>query len=137
VKALSIKQPWANMICSGEKTIETRLWHTPYRGELLIVSSKRPAIPPNGYALAVARLVDCRPMQLDDESAACCDLYDGAYSWVLADVQPIELIPVRGQLGLYDVCFLIQHRPGVEPGHNQKQADAAGLLADAKAATED
>lgn len=113
MKALSIKQPWANMICSGEKTIETRLWHTPYRGELLIVSSKRPSIQPNGYALAVARLVDCRPMQLDDEAAACCDLYDGAYSWVLSGVQPIKLIPVRGQLGLYDVdCDPVRLRGG-------------------------
>jgi hypothetical protein len=49
--ALSIKQPWANMIISGEKTIETRTWSTDFRGDLLIVSSKTPAIAPAGYAL--------------------------------------------------------------------------------------
>jgi hypothetical protein len=34
MKALSVKQPWANMIASGKKTIETRKWPTDYRGVL-------------------------------------------------------------------------------------------------------
>ncbi len=36
MKALSIKQPWAHYIASGQKTIETRTWETKYRGPLLI-----------------------------------------------------------------------------------------------------
>jgi len=39
MKALSVKQPWANKIASGEKTIEVRTWYTHYRGPLLIVLS--------------------------------------------------------------------------------------------------
>ncbi len=46
MKALSAKQPWANLIAAGEKTIETRTWATRYRGPLLIVSSRRPRIEP-------------------------------------------------------------------------------------------
>lgn len=104
LKALSVKQPWANRIASGEKTIETRKWHTPYRGELLIVSSKYPPIAPAGCALAVAQLVDCRPMTRDDERSACCSVYLGAFSWVLADVQALlDPIPIKGALGIYSV----------------------------------
>jgi hypothetical protein len=103
MKALSVKQPWANLIASGKKTIETRLWPTDYRGPLLIVSSKTPAIHPAGYALAVAQLVECRPMTRAHETAACCALYPGAYSWVLRDIRPIPIFPVRGRLGLYEV----------------------------------
>lgn len=103
MKALSVRQPWANMIASGKKTIETRKWPTEYRGDLLIVSSKTPPIPPAGYALAVVRLADCRPMTRADEEAACCPGYPNAYAWVLEDVRAIQPFPVRGRLGIYDV----------------------------------
>jgi len=103
MKALSVKQPWANIIASGEKTIETRTWATEYRGLLLIVSSKTPRIEPAGYALAVAKLVECRPMIKHDEEEACCGLYTGAYAWVLTNIRRIKPFAVRGRLGLYDV----------------------------------
>lgn len=105
MKALSIKQPWANLIAAGKKTIETRLWETEYRGPLLIVSSKKPSIAPAGSALAVAELVDCRPMTKSDEIAAQCSIYPNAFAWVLRNVRPIDPFPVKGRLGLYDVEF--------------------------------
>ena len=103
IKAISVKQPWANLIASGEKTIETRTWATDYRGELLIVSSKTPPIHPAGFGLAIVKLVDCRPMVRRDEMAACCEIYESAFSWVLREIRRIRPFPVRGQLGLYDV----------------------------------
>jgi hypothetical protein len=103
MKALSIKQPWANLIASGEKTIETRTWKTSYRGPLLIVSSKTPDIAPSGQALAIATLADCRPMSVLDETAARCPKYEGAYSWVLESIHKIEPFPVQGQPGLFEV----------------------------------
>lgn len=36
MKALSIKQPWAYLICSGIKDVENRSWRTNYRGKVLI-----------------------------------------------------------------------------------------------------
>jgi len=105
MKALSIKQPWANMIASGKKTIETRTWRTNYRGPLLIVSSRTPRIEPAGYALAVAELIDCRPMTKDDEEKACCQIYPRAQAWVLTNIRRIDPFPVNGKLGLYDVDF--------------------------------
>lgn len=98
-----MKQPWANMIAAGEKTIETRTWSTDYRGMLLIVSSKTPRIDPAGFALAVAELAECRPMTAKDQLDACCAIYPGAFAWVLRNVRKIKQFPVRGQLGLFDV----------------------------------
>lgn len=103
MKAISVKQPWANLIARGEKTIETRTWHTPYRGKILIVSSKTPKIEPAGCALAVCYLAACRAMTKDDEDYACCAVYPGAFSWMLSRAVRIVPIPVRGQLGIYDV----------------------------------
>jgi hypothetical protein len=103
MKALSVKQPWANIIASGQKTIETRLWATDHRGELLIVSSKKPKIEPAGFAVAVAKLVDCRPMTLADEMAAMCNIYQNAFAWVLEDIRALQPFPVSGQLGVFDI----------------------------------
>jgi ASCH domain len=103
MKALSIKQPWANLIAAGEKTIETRTWATNYRGPILIVSSKTPKIEPAGFALAIADLADCRPMTRLDEPAARCSVYPNAHSWVLRNIRKIHPYPVRGKLGLYDI----------------------------------
>jgi hypothetical protein len=104
MKAISIQQPWANMIAAGEKTIETRTWATEFRGEILIVSSRKPDIPPAGYALAVATLVDCRPMSVLDEPAAQCRKTPKAVAWVLENVRRIKVpFPVQGELGVFDV----------------------------------
>ena len=102
MKALSVKQPWANLIALGQKSIETRTWATDYRGELLIVSSKHPKIEPAGFAIAVAQLVDCRFMTLSDERIAMCEIYENAVAWVLTDIRAIEPVAVKGQLGIYD-----------------------------------
>ena len=55
----------------GKKTIETRFWYTHYRGDLLIVSTKKPKYEnlPLGKALCVVRVVDCRAMMPEDERA--------------------------------------------------------------------
>ena len=120
MKAINIKQPWAWAIAGGHKTIETRTWPTNYRGELLIVASKTPdrammewfrcnvgymglSEVEYGKAIAVARLAGCRLMTVADEDAAMCDIYNGAYSWVLEDVKKINSFPMTGQLGLYEV----------------------------------
>lgn len=103
VKALSVRQPAANRIAAGEKTIEVRTWSTNYRGDLLIVSSASPKIEPAGCALCIARLADVRPMAKDDEAAACCGWDPSYISWVLTDIRRIEPFPVKGRLGLYEI----------------------------------
>jgi len=41
MKAISLCQPWADLIALGYKTVETRYWATKYRGPLLICAAKR------------------------------------------------------------------------------------------------
>ncbi|MEN6356596.1 MAG: ASCH domain-containing protein [Armatimonadota bacterium] len=104
MKALSVKQPAANKIASGEKTVELRTWPTKYRGPVLIVSSKRPDIEPAGCALAIVDIADCQPMRQEHVASACCgQLYPECFAWILTNVQKIKPFPMRGSLGLYEV----------------------------------
>lgn len=41
-RCLSLLQPWAQLVCLGKKTQETRSWRTKYRGILYIHASKNP-----------------------------------------------------------------------------------------------
>lgn len=129
-KALSVKQPWANLICAGTKTIETRRWQTNIRGPLLICASKAVDIQglywlekqghkfgaPNGMARGVAlclvdllgctRTYDCSILELDKLSAkACCDVTPFMWAWHLDNVRRIRkpYPEVKGQLGLFHV----------------------------------
>jgi hypothetical protein len=40
MKCLSLKQPYADLLVSGDKTIETRTWNTKFRGQFLVHASK-------------------------------------------------------------------------------------------------
>lgn len=40
MKALTLHQPWASLIATGAKTLETRSWPTRYRGPLAIHAAK-------------------------------------------------------------------------------------------------
>ncbi len=61
MKAISIKQPWASLICTprndnpnlGIKNIENRTWATKYRGKVLVHASGTPA---KGKFLAINEL---------------------------------------------------------------------------------
>ena len=39
-KCLSLKQPYAELLISGKKTIEVRKWNTTFRGKFLVHASK-------------------------------------------------------------------------------------------------
>lgn len=41
MKTISIKQPWASLICEGIKDIENRTWKTNFRGRVLIHASAK------------------------------------------------------------------------------------------------
>jgi len=93
MKALSIKQPFAHLVATGQKTLEIRSRKTNFRGDILICSSKKVydgfvmskttygsnltnakfetsrlnsndvTTAITGHALAILRLVDCREMR--------------------------------------------------------------------------
>lgn len=118
MKALSVKQPWANLIASGKKTIEIRTRRTNYRGKLLIVSSMRPKTEPAGQALAIVELVDCRPLTRSDREASCHSHVRRAFAWVLENARPITPWPVKGRLGIYEVAL---------PKHSRREVVGDGL----------
>ncbi|MBA7644390.1 hypothetical protein ES703_52134 [subsurface metagenome] len=106
IKAISLHQPWASWIAQELKTIETRTWPTKHRGDLLIVSSRKPEFPglPLGCALCIVDVVDCRPMKLEDEFAARSQWFPGRWAWVLSNIRKIEKpFRVRGRQGMYEV----------------------------------
>ncbi len=86
------------MIKDGKKTIETRTWKTDYRGDILLCASKYPQSSISGKAFAIAKLVGVKPMVKDDVCKACCDMYPGAYSWVLNEVVVIEPFTLKGSI---------------------------------------
>ena len=40
MKCLSLKQPFADLLALGEKTVELRKWNTKFRGKFLVHASK-------------------------------------------------------------------------------------------------
>lgn len=111
MKALTICQPYAELIARGEKVIENRTWPTAYRGLLAIHAGKSTAwfdTPsdadlPRGAVVAIARLVDCRRVgELPADLQAHAHAH-GPWCWVLADVERFpNPIPARGAQGLWD-----------------------------------
>ena len=115
MKALCVKQPWAELIRQGIKPYEMRTWVTKYRGPLLICASKLRADSPDadhwedvegptGCAICLVDLVDVRPVnERTDSSLACCTVGPGQFVWELRNVKPTRPVPVRGSLGIFEV----------------------------------
>lgn len=119
MKAISVQQPFAFEILSGQKTIELSDRDTLHRGDLLVCSSRKPAFPQEdmeeleeefgctflyGQALCVVRLTDARPMERGDEEKALADRLDPeAFSLVFDDVRPVIPFHVKGQKDLFEV----------------------------------
>lgn len=117
MRALTICQPYAELIVRGEKPIENRTWATVYRGPLVIHAGKSRAwMEPEdeqqypgmafGAVVAVAELVAClhvdqawpnRWRHLRDHPHA-----NGPWCWVLEGIQRLDPVPCRGAQGLWD-----------------------------------
>src|ERR1044071_2690560 len=100
IRGLTIRPPWAELIASGSKTIETRTWKTNFRGRIAIHESKVGRKP--GRVIATAILSDVRAMTPEDEAAACCPYIPGRFAWVLTDVRRVRPIVMKGALGLWN-----------------------------------
>jgi activating signal cointegrator 1 len=107
IRLLSLHEPWASLTHlthNGEpiKKVETRHWHTDYRGLIAIHAAKR-KVNANGHHLineleerfgesigypnpqphgivCIARLVDCLRMSVDEEGEVYCDVH-----WAMED----------------------------------------------------
>lgn len=112
MKALSIRQPYANLIASGRKTLEIRSWKTAYRGPFTVCSSARPekgwVFGENdlGKQICAVELVDVIPWTRElSESAYVnpAEWWAGHWAWVLRDPRPVERIRVKGRLNWFEL----------------------------------
>lgn len=115
MRVLSVKQPWADLIASGEKSLEIRSWPTKYRGPLLIAASAAPSrsedarrhpMPARermGILVCVVDLVDVRPAVRAD--ARLCGGFDpsGEWAWVLEAPRRVQPVQYKGTLGIREV----------------------------------
>ena len=116
MKALSLKQPYAELIVSGKKKIELRKWNTKFRGEFLVHASKVPdenAMKKSGFGelplgkiVGKATLIEVKKynnkefIKDKDLHLAGSDFSD--YGFVLENVSRINEISCKGKLGFWE-----------------------------------
>src|SRR3989304_2156730 len=91
MKALSIKQPFAELILQGKKKIELRKWNTNFRGEFLIHASKIPdqeamerfgfTSLPTGCIVGKAFLKDVKEYKNEEEHNKDKNLHSASSVW--------------------------------------------------------
>lgn len=139
MRALSWKEPYASLMLYGK--IETRRWKTNYRGPVLICSSKKPyslyavknisgehqyerilqMLGPEdmteknyncGNAIAIAELVDCRPMTPEDENTCFVKYQPGLWCHIYKNIRAIKRFPFKGKRGWSNVSDDILEKMG-------------------------
>lgn len=132
MKALSVRQPWAEFIADGRKPLETRSRPTSYRGQLAVHASLRDDYTgtartawedhwtgqgrpldeaehafdalPRGRLVAMTNLVDCQPFLPEQAALAMTPWRPHVFGWSLRDVRRVDsVLPVRGQLGIWEI----------------------------------
>lgn len=128
MKVLTIKEPFATLIKNKVKYIETRSWKTNYRGELYIHSGlanltkevkNRKGLSElysedelkYGFIICKCNLVDCIYMTEEfikqekekNPNNFIAGRYEvGRYAWVSDNIELIEPIQAKGQLGIWN-----------------------------------
>lgn len=132
MRVLSIKEPFATLIASGYKYIETRSWKTNYRGELFIHASGKSidkkyledsyiskiidGLKMNyGNIICKVNLVDCIYMDekfiekiKQNNKEYQLGVYEiGRYAWIIDNIELIYPIKAKGKLNIwkYDVDY--------------------------------
>ncbi len=132
MQAISLTQPWAQLVVLGLKRMETRSWPTSFRGQIAIHASK--AFPRSAQALAgehqdykllrfhgfgvedlplgaiVGTITGCyrspyARLHLTDYSLEWSfgDFGPDRWFWTLEEPMMIEAVPCRGSLKIWEV----------------------------------
>ncbi len=148
MKALSLTQPWAQLVVWGQKQFETRSWRTAHRGPIAIHASK--SFPkwarefcddehffevlgsnwaesaPLGAIVGIVSVISCLPTEVVIEQTismdeqAFGDWSPGRYAWGLnGPLWLIDPIPVRGMLGLWTLPQDVEGRLTVKLSHHR------------------
>ncbi len=125
MKCLSLKQPFADFVVSGKKTVELRGWNTKFRGPLLIHASMKPdvssckirGIDPKflvtGAVIGKVELYDVKKYETNEEfirdkgkhlAINGGSDYNHKYGFLLKNAVKFDKpIPLKGRLGIFDV----------------------------------
>ena len=123
-QALTVRQPWANLLVTGVKHIETRGWHTAVRGRVAVHAAKSPAYlravapkmrsfttgnEPLGCVVGSVDLVDCIPLEevkqkypelYTEQEIDLGDWRPGRYGFIMrSPIQYPRPLPAKGKLG--------------------------------------
>lgn len=113
-KALSVHQPYANLIAKGEKIYEVRSRNINYRGDVIICSTKTPVISDdylNSAILCIVELYDVvKFSDLTDEEKSKTKIeksswwkYKTFFVWKLRNVRRVIEKPVIGGQGVFNL----------------------------------
>ena len=119
MRALSLKQPFAELVVSGRKKIELRKWRTGFRGEFFIHASKgvdEMAMKKFGFRLddlsggkivGKARLVGVKKYENKkefdkDRELHLADSSWGEYGFLLENAERVEEVECKGALGFWN-----------------------------------
>lgn len=126
MKAITLSQPWAELVAAGRKRYETRSWRTNYRGPLAIhaarlgsggLSTEKFEEMRKDFGLgelfhwsaiiAVVDLVACERTEdvrdwISGYEFRAGDFASGRYAWRLENVRRLDpVVPASGKLGLW------------------------------------
>jgi hypothetical protein len=117
MKTLSLKQPYAELVVSGKKTIELRKWNTHFRGEFFVHASKSPdenamkkfgfTNLPLGFIVGKAELIEVKHYAneselMEDNNKHLAGLGWGNFGFILNNAKRIKPIEAKGKLNFWD-----------------------------------
>jgi hypothetical protein len=122
LKCLSLRQPYADLVVTGRKTIETRKWNTNFRGKFLVHASKTIdkegvallnidcSIPIKGAVIGRAFLYDVKKYTNNEDFLADKEKHFGVrfskpkYGFLLKGAKKLnKSVPMIGRLGFFEV----------------------------------
>ncbi len=143
-KVPSVRQPWAELIVRGEKTIELRHWDTKFRGEFYVHASKtiekdackefgmEPDSLVTGALVGKATLTDVKEYRTKEDCTSDGNLHkaEGLYGFerplfgfVLQDAERMRPIPAKGRLGFFETS--LEELPVTHDGHYRRCIELA------------
>ena len=118
IKALSLKQPLAELIVLGRKIIETRKWKTSFRGEFFVHASLDKKYfkyaeelglkdLTTGALIGKAELIGVKEYNNKEEFDKDYDKHFAKtfvrYGFILKNAKKIEPTPCKGRLNFFEV----------------------------------
>lgn len=119
MKALSIRQPWAWAILLAGKDVENRSWATKFRGRVLIHAALHLRTREFEEDCSLIRRISGESVLshyymrfggivgsveiVDCVVTSASPWFFGPWGFVLRDPRPLPFVPLRGQLGFFDV----------------------------------